>query len=572
MKSVRTAQKPMKMKRFTEAALLMACAQSALAGSTVQLGDDTSLDYAATIAYGVGVRTRSASDALINGPVGAAGLPSTINSDDGDRNFKKGSLTANRISALLEGNLKHDNLGFFARGSMFYDNVYNTLNSNNSPGTVNKSGPNNQFTDGARQYDGQRARLLDAYGYGDFNLGGTKLNLRAGQQLVQWGEALYFPNIAGAQAPADATKANVPGAEVKDILLPTGQVSGQWAINNRVSLLGYYQYQYKPTELSPAGDYFSTADMIGPGADRIYTLANPLLFNPATAGLPGLPPALTAMRGPDIRPKNSGQWGLGTRFRVGDKTEYGLYYLHYHDKNPSVVTNFGIATLYPGSPGIPPITSAVLPAAFQNLPTSYQVKYFDNIKLAGASFSTELEGVSVAGELSYRDGAPVLVNSPAGPTATRSKSWQGQVSAIKSFEKTPLADSMTLIGEVAMHQVLSVDSVAMGGAQFNQLTNTKSSWGYTLAWILNYNNVFTGWDMAVPITFQHLVNGKPGVAASFGSLTGKGDMRLSVGTSFKYLGNLEIGLAYNAYLGGANATYRPLADRDYMTVNLKYSF
>src|SRR5437660_3991379 len=148
MKSVRTAHKPMKMKRFTEAALLMACAQSALAGSTVQLGDGTSLDYAATIVYGVGVRTKSASDALINGPVGRSGLPSTINSDDGDRNFKKGSLTANRMSALLEGNLKHDNLGFFARGSMFYDNVYNTLNSNNSPGTVNKSGPNNQFTDG----------------------------------------------------------------------------------------------------------------------------------------------------------------------------------------------------------------------------------------------------------------------------------------------------------------------------------------------------------------------------------------------------------------------------------------
>ena len=120
--------------------------------------------------------------------------------------------------------------------------------------------------------------------------------------------------------------------------------------------------------------------------------------------------------------------------------------------------------------------------------------------------------------------------------------------------------------------VLSVDAVAMGGAKFNQLSNTRSSWGYTLAWTLNYNNVFNGWDMAVPITFQQLVNGKPGVAGSFGSLTGKGDTRLSIGTTFKYLSNLEVGLAYNAYLGGANATYRPLADRDYVTVNVKYSF
>ncbi len=568
----RAENKPKTIRRFTEAALLMACAQSAFAGTTVDLGDNTTLDYAATINYGVGVRTKNPSDAIINGPIGASGLPTTINGDDGDRNFKKGSLTTNRMSVLLEGNLRHDNLGFFARGSMFYDNAYNTLNANNSPGTVNKSGPYNQFTDGARDYDGQRIRLLDAYAYGDFDLGGTKLNVRAGQQVVQWGESLYFPNIAGAQAPADATKANVPGAEVKDILLPTGQVSGQWAINSKVSLLGYYQYQYKPTELSPAGDYFSTADMIGPGADRIYTLANPLLAYPGASSLPGFQPALIATRGPDIKPKNTGQWGIGTRFRLSEKTEYGLYYLKYDDKNPSVVTNFGIATLYPGSGAIPPITSAVLPPAYQNLPVSYQIKYFDNIKLAGASFSTELGGYNVAGEISYRDGAPVLVNAPAGATATRSKSWQGNLSAIKLFEKTPLADSMTLTGEVSVHQVLSVDAVDMGGAQFNQLSNTKSSWAYTLGWTPSYNNVFSGWDLDVPVTFQQVVNGTPAVAGTFGSLTGKGDMRLSVGANFKYLSNLQVSLAYNAYLGGANATTRPLADRDYVAFNVKYTF
>ncbi len=572
MKINRATQKPTKMRRITEAALLMACAQSAFAGSTIDLGNDITFDYAGTINYGVGMRTESPSSAIINGPIGPSGLPTTINGDDGDRNFKKDSLITNRVSARLEGSLKYQNFGFVMRGDMFYDDVYNTLNDNNSPGTVNKSGPYNQFTQGARDYDGQRVRLLDAYGYGDFNLGDTKLNIRAGQQVVQWGESLYFANIAGAQAPADATKVNLPGAEVKDILLPTGQISGQWAINNKVSLLGYYQYQYKATEQSPAGDYFSTADMIGPGADRIYTLANPLLAYPGGAALPGLPTALTATRGPDIMPKNTGQWGIGTRFRLDEKTEYGLYFLNYDDKNPSVVTNFGIATLYPGNGVIPPITSAALPAAYQNLPISYQIKYFSNIKLAGATFSTELGGYNVAGEISLRDGAPVLVNAPAGATATRSKSWQGNLSAIKLVEKTPIADSMTLTAEVSVHQVLSVDAVDLGGAQYNQLSNTKSSWAYTLAWTPSYNNVFSGWDLDVPVTFQQVVNGTPAVAGSFGSLTGKGDMRLSAGVTFKYLSNLEMSLAYNAYMGGANAITRPLADRNYVAFNAKYSF
>ncbi|MFC3106588.1 DUF1302 family protein [Undibacterium arcticum] len=45
-----------------------------------------------------------------------------------------------------------------------------------------------------------------------------------------------------------------------------------------------------------------------------------------------------------------------------------------------------------------------------------------------------------------------------------------------------------------------------------------------------------------------------------------------MGTTFKYLNNLELSLAYNAYLGGADPKLRPLADRSYVTFNAKYSF
>ncbi|WP_395407533.1 DUF1302 domain-containing protein [Pseudoduganella sp. UC29_106] len=564
---------PRTLRRIAQAAMLLASAPS-LAAPTITLGDEATLDVNATVNYGMAVRLRAPSEVLVNGPVGAAGLPTTINSDDGDRNFKRYRLTENRVSALLEGDLKYRNLGVFARASMFYDGAYNRHNDNNSPFTVNKGGDPREFTSDARDYAGRRARLLDVYAYGAFTLGESKLNLRAGQQVVQWGEALYFPNIAGAQAPADATKANVAGAEVKDILLPTGQVSAQWAITPEVSAMAYYQYKYKPTEVNPAGTYFSYADMIGPGADRIYTMANPLLANPATASLPGLPLALTAQRGPDISPSNQGQFGVGLRVRPVAQTELGVYYLRYHDKNPSVVTNFGIATLYPGLPqaGIPAITSAVLPPAFQFLPVSYQVRYFDGIHLTGATFSTQVMGISLAGEVSRRSGAPVLVNTPAGPVASRSRSWQAQISAIKAIEKTPLADNMMLVAEVGVHRVGSVDAVNMGGVQYTDLNATRTSWGYVLGPTLSYQNVFSGWDVDVPITFQHLVRGVPAVAGSFGSLTGKGDKRLSVGMTFRYLNNLELGVAYNAFLGRPDPVLRPLADRDYVSFNVKYRF
>ena len=51
-----------------------------------------------------------------------------------------------------------------------------------------------------------------------------------------------------------------------------------------------------------------------------------------------------------------------------------------------------------------------------------------------------------------------------------------------------------------------------------------------------------------------------------------GDRRLSAGTTFKYLSNLEVAFKYLAYLGEPDPIKRPLADRDYATFSMKYTF
>jgi len=48
-----------------------------------------------------------------------------------------------------------------------------------------------------------------------------------------------------------------------------------------------------------------------------------------------------------------------------------------------------------------------------------------------------------------------------------------------------------------------------------------------------------------------------------------------VGASFVHKGNLAVGLSYFGYLGGASLdmkTNRLLADRDYLSLTMKYSF
>jgi len=552
----------------------LALAQQAEAGQlTVGQDQDTTITYAATLSYGLGVRAKNPSDKLINAnTVTSTGQFVNINSDDGDRNFKKGSLINNRVSLLAEADVHHDNYGVFVRGSAFYDDAYHGRNDNDSPSTINKFGQFNHFSDAASYYEGSRARVLDAYLYGNFKFGeGKSLDLRAGNQVVAWGESLFFPGISGAQGPADATKANVPGVEVKDILLPVGQVSGQLSLSDRWSLLGYYQYQYKPNELDAVGGYFSYSDLVGPGA--AYSLLRPGTFSPFGFNLPPSSPNIMGNGFPftgENKARNSGQWGMGTRFRVGNETELGLFYLRYHDKNPTVSVNFSPTPAMFQSMGFPAV-----------MPTSYSVDYLEDIKLTGASFTTRLGDTNVAGEVSYKQNVPMLVGTPLGAMTSRGDATQAQLSFIQSIGPTPIADSMALMGEVVdvyVNRVKSLSVAALGGASFDQLANdettlrTRNAWGYQFGATLTYNNVFDGWDLDVPLTFGQLVKGVPAVAGSIGAYTGQGDMRLGIGANFKYLNNLQLGLSYNAFLGSPDPRLRPLADRDYWALSAKYSF
>ena len=187
--------------------VLAALAVPARAGD-LSLTDDIDAEYKLTVNYSASMRVKDPDNALVNGPINATSkLPSTINFDDGDRNFKAGSLVNNRISGLAELLVRGPHYGLALSGDGFYDQVYHHPNDNDSPGTVNKSEPPpSRFTDGARYYDGQRVRLLDAYAYGSWPIGDNmNLDVRAGQQLVAWGESLFFSGMAISQSAADAT-------------------------------------------------------------------------------------------------------------------------------------------------------------------------------------------------------------------------------------------------------------------------------------------------------------------------------------------------------------------------------
>ena len=522
------------------------------AGETIEFDNGATLDWSVTTSYGIGMRLGAPSDRLMG-----------INADDPNRNFDQHSLTTNRIGALGEMILRKDNYGAVVRASTFYDDVYHRHNDNDSPSTVNKYGSNDTFTSDTRTYSGGRTRLLDAYVFGGWRFeNDTMLDVKAGRHIESWGESLYYPGVNGVQNPSDAVKAAQPGVEVKEVLLPVGQVSASYRINPVLTLGGYVQYEWKGTELPPVGSYLSTSDVIGPGREFLY----------------GAGGAKVPYNGTDD-PRDSGQWGAQIRFRPLPELEMSLFHVVYHDKNPAMAL-IGYDPL--------PINNG----QYAYTSNGYRIKYFEDIKLTGISATTKIGDTQVGAEWSYRDGAPVMVNTGLGPVPTRGKGQQLQVSAMRILGDRPWASQTTLTGEIVTVRVDDVDDVSgapnllglpldpryAGAVQpSNDYTyktgsawRTRSSSAYTVGASFSYPGVFNGWDLEVPFTYSDVFSG---AAPMSGTIAGvAGDRRLSAGTTFKYLSNLEVAFKYIAYLGEPDPIKRPLADRDYATFSMKYTF
>ena len=621
------------------AAMAMALASGPAAAGSFDLWDGASLDYKLTTSYALAMRMNNPNNALVNGPIDQfqsylfpvaqpnqppqifsfthTGLPTTINYDDGDRNFKAGSLINNRVTALGELQFHWGNYGLVVSGDGFYDQVYHHPNDNYAPDTVNTQGlPATEFTPATKEYDGNRYRLLDAYAYADFTPFGMPLDVRVGQHLVGYGQSLFFSGAALASSTADATKAFVPGAEIKSILLPSKQVSFRFSPTYTLSVVGYYKLEFRSNQIFPEGDYFSPADAVGPGATFVYGSANPLYGGPGectglltnfhigntpqpltpalentvcsllfpVGQLVNAPKTINSYRGPDLKPSHGGQYGAGLEYQITSRTNVAFYYLRYDDTNPEVNLNVGFAPFGTNPLNGQPITTAIIN---QYVPTTYNIKYADGIHLYSGAFSTVLGPFNVAGELNFRDNLDMPVDATisgvVSPVYTRGQLSQALVSAIYVTNPKFFYDDLAITEETGYVHVNDVTPVASSPGIITHgngdtLFYDRNSWAFQTLIIPTKHNIFNGWDMSSPVSFGWLVKGTPSMAGAFGALYGQGDMRLGVSLNFQYLGNLEVGVGYNLFFGNPNDTIgdsllkrNPYMDRNYTTFHMTYN-
>lgn len=563
----------MKMNRLTLTAAcvtLMLSAVGAQAAEPIEFENGMKIDWGLSLGYTVAMRAEKPAAGISYDPYSDS---YNNNFNDGNNNFDRGDLVNNRLSGLLTAKISKDDMGFVFSGSAFYDDVYHRSNANRldkypNPrdyGYIGTPNPMNQFSPDAKKFHGGYARVLDAYFYTNFRVGTRgRVNLKLGRHVVSWGESLFFPNVSMAQGPADGGKANIPGTQIKDILLPEDQISLSYSVNPKLTVLANYQYDWHPMVIDAPGSYLARSDGVGPGAHCIgywdhnrkkcyYQKVNPGAKPTAVEG---------GYRVPDTTPPRHGQWGMGLRYRYSLDTELGLYYVRYHERV-----------------GLPLI-------AYKGLtgPDFYSVYYQPDVDLLGASFSTSLGGLVVAGEASYRRGAPVLVGGEGAKIGIH-QTWnpstgdviQFNLNTFANFGRTRIAPQALFLGEISWVHVAKVNP-----AYFPTTSNprvlygdkldlwTKNSLAFQGMLMLMYPGILNSWDLTVPIGYAQQLTGRN----AFSNLGSKGDKRLALGAVLNK-GNWELRGDYIMFLGKPSRDPfggRVLVDRDFVSLGAKYTF
>ncbi len=561
-----------------------------------------------TLSYGLLWRISNQDEAIVGRAAG--GTAYSVNGDDGNQNYGKG-IASNAAKWNSEIQLGYKNFGAFARAFAFYDYENEEKERDRTP-----------LSGDALDRVGSRAEIRDAFVWYKFHLGKQAGEVRAGRQVINWGESTFIQGGINAINPIDVSALRVPGAELRDALLPVGAAFLSLKPSENTALEVYYQYDWQETKIDPVGSYFSTTDLAGGGAEKVLLgFGSAPDTIPVGVRIPGNPVGAVVPRGTTREADESNQYGAAFRWFVPalGGTDFGFYYMKYNSRLPVIMAHTGTAQgllvngNYAGS-------------------AYYFLEYPEDISLYGISFNSQLGGgVALQGEISHRVDVPLQVDDvellfaalsplrllPPIPQLApvrglgallaannqlgaygfneeiqgyrRFDTTQVQLTGTKVFSQVLGADQFTVVAEGAwstVHDMPEQSELRLEGpgtytsgnpiftaARVQPATEssdafpTASAWGYVLAGRLDYNNAFGPVNLVPRFSYAQDVSGiSPGPGGNF--LEGR--QAMTVGLGFNYQINWEWDLSYTSFFGADR--YNLINDRDFLAANLKYSF
>ena len=571
----------------------------------------------------------------------------TQTGDDGRLNFKKGETFSKIFKGVHDLELRYRDSGAFIRGKYWYDfelkdesRLHKDISDSNRKEAAQSSG----------------AQILDAFVYHNYAIGDLPGTVRLGKQVVSWGESTFIGNSINSINPLDAAAFRRPGAEIKEGLIPVNMFYISQSLSDRLSMEAFYQLEWDQTIADNCGTFFSGADFAADGCtdydilsaaqvdgllqnganidalNRALALLAPTGYYPTydQLGLNVGPEGVRVRRGGDNGASDSGQYGVAFRW-LGDSTEYGLYYMNYHSRNPfvsyrnaSAGTIEQLATLsqlpgptnpVTGAPIVSPVTGQPLPSGAAlarglTLPVllsngEYFLDYPEDIRLFGASFSTTLPtGTAWSGEISYRPNAPVQLNGTylTGLLATgiggslgandldgalaqagqmhrgynRKEITQLQTSFTHFFDQVLGADRVTVVGELGYTHVGGLESKS------DLRYGRDSIYGLNTAEYGNHGFVTAnswGYRLRALADYNNVfagVNLTPNISFSHdvdgygpNGLFNEGSKAVSVGVDAVYQNMYTASLSYTDFFGG---DYNTLVDRDFLAFSVGVNF
>ena len=183
-------------------------------------------------------------------------LAGKTNSNDGNLNYDRG-IAANTSKFTTDLDFQAGRFGAFVRTTGFID-------FENRDGKRERT----ELSEEAKERVGSDIGVLDAYVTAPFEVGDAAIDLRLGKHVLNWGESTFIPNGINAINPFDVSKLRLPGAELREALLPVWMASAEVAPTDTLSVAGFYQFAWEETHIDPVGSYLSVTDYAGTGCEE----------------------------------------------------------------------------------------------------------------------------------------------------------------------------------------------------------------------------------------------------------------------------------------------------------------
>lgn len=527
--------------------------------------------FDSTVTLGTGIRAKNPGcDTVIGsvfgtpaqsgngGPAGCLDSASGYN-DQGNLNYKKGDAFTTYLKGTHELLLKlPDNYTFMARVNWLKD-----FTATHTTGYTSAVGSDGSFAGNSESQLNFKARLLDLWVSKSFELNGEQARIRAGNQVISWGESLFLPGGINQTNAIDIQRLSQPGTQMKEALLPAPIIDFATGLGSGFNLETYVQTNWNANYMPPIGSYWSTST-VGNGAESFATSTG--------SNMPTGP-----------KPKSTGQYGVALRYKPKElDANFALYAMQYHDKSPAVVIN---------SAG-----------------TGAQFTYLENRLLFGASTNFSLGDWAIGTELSYRPRDAVAINplNSMGMLGCQNnkcyvdqKKYQLNVTGILSMTPGDYggilkalgnADTATQLAEAAVVKYPGLqssyggNSVAAGywgwlltGDQVVSsnfappAVGSSTSWGYNLDFSWTYDGkLIPGWQVTPEIFYFQAVRGRtPNGAAQF--MQGAKSANFIV-TFTQNPANWTIGVNYAKYWGGGSVLDQPFRNRDFFGAYISRNF